>query len=114
MPPVAFLLLALNVPITVQETAGVARVAEPVTFGVPLPKGLLTDAAKLRLYGPDGKPVPADFRVVNRWWTDAATQVASIQWVHCDFFPSVTARGRASITSAPAMKSLPRRRRSSM
>ncbi len=47
MPPVAFLLLALNVPITVQETAGVARVAEPVTFGVPLPKGLLTDAPAL-------------------------------------------------------------------
>jgi hypothetical protein len=95
MPPVAFLLLALNVPITVQETAGVARVAEPVTFGVPLPKGLLTDTAKLRLYGPDGKPVAADFRVVNRWWNDAATQVASIQWVHCDFFPSVAAHGRA-------------------
>ncbi len=96
MPPIGFLLLlALDVPLTVQETAGVARVAEPVTFGVPLPKRLLTDTAKLRLYGPDGKPVAADFRVVNRWWNDAATQVASIQWVHCDFFASVPARGRS-------------------
>jgi hypothetical protein len=88
------LVLALDVPLTVQETAGVARVAEPVTFGVPLPKGLLTDTAKLRLIGPEGKPVAADFRVVNRWWNDAATQVASIQWVHCDFFASAPARGR--------------------
>src|SRR5688572_22034468 len=95
MPPIALLLLALNVPLTVQETAGVARVAEPVTFGVPLPKGLLTDTAKLRLYGPGDKPVAADFRVVNRWWNDAASQVASIQWVHCDFFASVPARERA-------------------
>jgi hypothetical protein len=95
MPPIGMLLvLALDVPLTVQETAGVARVAEPVTFGVPLPKGLLTDTAKLRLIGPEGKPVAADFRVVNRWWNDAATQAASIQWVHCDFFASAPARGR--------------------
>src|SRR5687767_6675802 len=95
MPPLALLLLALDVPLTIQETAGVARNAEPVTFGVPLPKGLLTDTAKLRLFGADGKPVAADFRVVNRWWSDTPNQVASIQWVHCDFFASAPARGRA-------------------
>lgn len=86
---------ALDVPLTVEETAGVARVAEPVTFGVPLPKGLVRDIASLRLFGPDGKPVPADFRVVNRWWDDAAVQVASVQWVHGDFFADVAAGGRA-------------------
>lgn len=109
MPPFAFLmLLGLDVPLTVQETAGKARVAEPVTFGVPLPKGMMRDTAKLRLYGPDGKPVAADFRVVNRWWNDAASQVPSIQWVHADFFASVPARGtaiyhlRADDNTAPA------------
>jgi hypothetical protein len=45
--------------------------------------------------GPQGKPVPAAFRAVNRWWADAATQVASIQWVHGDFFADVPASGRA-------------------
>jgi hypothetical protein len=94
MLPLA-LLLALDVPLTVQETAGVAREAEPVTFGVPLPKGLLTDAARLRLYDASGRPVAADFRVVNRWWSDTPNQVASIQWVHCDFLASALARGRA-------------------
>ena len=103
MPPIGLLLLlGLDVPLTVQETAGVARIAEPVTFGVPLPKGLLTDTAKLRLYGPEGKPVAADFRVVNRWWSDAATQVASIQWVHCDFFASVARPRPRRVPSAHA------------
>ncbi|MCW5978520.1 MAG: hypothetical protein KIT09_10605 [Bryobacteraceae bacterium] len=86
---------ALDVPLTVEETAGIARVSEPVTFGVPLPEGLVREISRLRLYGPGGKLVPADFRVVNRWWNDAAVQVASIQWVHCDFFADVAARGRA-------------------
>ncbi len=95
MPPFALLLLALDVPLTVQETAGVARVAEPVTFGVPLPKGMLTDTAKLRLHDPEGKLVAADFRVVNRWWGEAGAQVSPVQWVHCHFFANVPARGRA-------------------
>jgi hypothetical protein len=86
---------SLDVPLTVQENAGVSRNAEPVTFGVPFPKGVVRDAAALRLYGPDGKPVPADFRVVNRWWGDASTQVASAQWVHGDFFANVAAHGRS-------------------
>lgn len=86
---------ALDLPLTLEESAGVRRTAEPVTFGVPLPKGLLRDVAGLRLYGPGGKPVAADFRVVNRWWDDARVQVASIQWVHGDFFADVEAGGRA-------------------
>ncbi len=89
------LLLALDLPLTVQETAGVARASEPVTFGVPLPKGLVHDPARLRLIGPQGTPVPAAFRVVNRWWDDAATQVASIQWLHTDFLADAPARGRS-------------------
>ena len=85
----------LDVPLTVEETAGVERRNEPVTFGVPLPKGLLRETERLRLYGPDGKPVAAAFRVASRWWDDAAAQNSSIRWVHADFFPSVPARGRA-------------------
>jgi hypothetical protein len=86
---------SLDVPLTVEETAGSARVAEPVTFGVPLPKGAVRDPARLVLYGPDGKPVPAAFRVVNRWWDDTATQLPSIQWVHADFLAQVAAGARS-------------------
>jgi hypothetical protein len=84
----------LDVAVSVEETAGIAREAEPVTFGVPLPEGRIRDTSGLRLYGPDAKPVPAVFRVVSRWWNDAATQVQSIRWVHADFFADAPAGGR--------------------
>lgn len=80
----------LDLPLTVAEPAGVARTAEPVTFGVPLPHGLAMDTAGLRLFGPDGRPAPASFRVANRWTSDG-----SVQWVHCDFFADVPAGGKA-------------------
>ncbi len=83
----------LDVPLTVTDTAGVERRGEPVTFGVPLPQGLLRETERLRLYGPDGKPVPAAFRVASRWWRDAAAQNSSIRWVHADFFADVPAHG---------------------
>src|SRR5262245_58507993 len=80
----------LDVPLTVEEPAGVERQSEPVTSGVPLPRGLIRDVALLRLYAPDGRAVPAAFRVVNRWWDDG-----SVQWVHVDFLADVGAWGRA-------------------
>jgi hypothetical protein len=81
---------ALDVPVTVDEPAGIARNAEPVTFGIPLPKGLVKDTSRLRLAGPDGKLVPAEFHVVNRWWSDG-----SVQWVHTDFLADVAANGKS-------------------
>jgi len=80
----------LDVPITVSETAGLGRQSEPITFGVPLPRGLIRDVGRLRLLAPDARPVPAAFRVVNRWWDDG-----SVQWVHADFQADVASRGKA-------------------
>jgi hypothetical protein len=110
LPAAAVLLQAqsLDVPLTVEETAGVDRVGEPVTFGVPAPRGLVRDVARLRLYGPGGKPVPASFRVVSRWWDDAATQVQSIRWLHADFFADVR---RASGQSTACVCRISRRQR---
>ena len=85
---------SLDVPLLVEETAGVDRASEPVTFGIPFPKGILRDVAGLRLYNADGETVPVSFRVVNRWWDNAGTQVQSIRWVHADFFADVPARQR--------------------
>jgi hypothetical protein len=86
---------SLDVPITVEETAGARRAAEPVTFGVPLPRGLVREVARLRLFGPGGTPVPAAFRPACLWWDDAASQATSIRWVLVDFFADVEAGGRA-------------------
>ncbi|MGH9630809.1 MAG: hypothetical protein ACRD7E_21050, partial [Bryobacteraceae bacterium] len=85
---------SIDVPLTVEETAGVARKAESITFGVPLPRGALREVSQLRLYDPEGNVVPAAFRVANRWWDEAQTQVAPIQWIHGDFFADVPAGGR--------------------
>jgi len=95
----------LRVPLTVTERAGVERFDEPVTGGVPLPEGLLEDPAKLALVGPDGKPVPAQFTVANRWYPGK-----SIKWVLVDFQASLPAGGKAvyQLTDAaenPAPKS---------
>ena len=86
----ALLLLALDVPLTVQETDGVARRGEPVTFGVPLPRGLVRDTSRLRLYDAANRAVPAAFRVVNRWPDDT-----SVQWIHGDFQADAGAKARA-------------------
>lgn len=85
----------VDIPLTVEESAGVARAAEPITTGVPFLRGVMRDTSRLRLYGPDGKLVPAAFRAVNTWWDDSATQAPSAQWVHVDFFADVAAHGRA-------------------
>ncbi len=92
----------LDVPLTVAEPEGVARTGEPVTFGVPLPKGLIQNTSRLVLRGPAGNTVPSAFRVANRWPADG-----SVQWVHCDFFADVAAGNKSvyrlqlSNTSAP-------------
>ena len=70
----------LRVPLTVLDRGGCARVKEPVTSGVPLPRGLMTEVSKLTLLGPSEQPVPAQFTVATRWWPDR-----SIKWVLVDF-----------------------------
>ena len=96
----------LRVPLTVTEPAGVVRADEPVTSGVPLPKGAVTDVGRLRLVGPDGKPVPAQFRVLSRWWKGLegpkgaafANGDGSIKWVLVDFQANVAAKASAVFT----------------
>ncbi|MDD4889381.1 MAG: DUF6288 domain-containing protein [Phycisphaerae bacterium] len=81
---------ALDVPLTLVERANIARVAEPVAAGVPLPVGLMDDVGKLTLLGPDGQPVPCQFTVQTRWHPGK-----SIKWVLLDFQASVPAGGKA-------------------
>ena len=100
---------SLDVPVTVQERAGVRRTAEPVTFGVPLPKGLLRENERLRLYGPDGKPVPAAFHAASRWWEDAAGRNSSCAGSTPTFSPTWPRAAEPSTTSRSPKKPSPRR-----
>ncbi|MCG3178931.1 MAG: hypothetical protein BIFFINMI_01261 [Phycisphaerae bacterium] len=74
----------LRLQLTVAETAGVDRAAEPVTFGVPLPEGKVADPQSLWLLDADGKALPASFTVAQRWLS------GSIRWLHVHTLLSAT------------------------
>src|SRR5687767_11779110 len=59
------------------ETDG-ERQGEPVTFGVPLPRGLAHEAAGWSLVGPSGRMSTLQTRVLDRWPDQ------SIRWVLVD------------------------------
>ena len=58
---------------------GTRRRNEPVTTGVPLPRGLVFDPQRLRLIGPSGTPEPLQARPLERWAD------GSIRWALLDF-----------------------------
>lgn len=61
-----------------RSSLGVRR-AEPITVGVPLPKGACVDARHLTVVDADGSPVALQTRVLDRW-TDG-----SVRWALLDF-----------------------------
>ena len=61
---------AAELPLVVQHLSG-APVAtdeppQPVSWGVPLPRGAVATADQLRLLGPDGKALPCQFDAMAR------------------------------------------------
>jgi exo-rhamnogalacturonan lyase-like protein len=83
---------ALEVPLTVEERAGVNRVDEPVTVGLPLPKGAISRARLLELTGPGGV-VPCQFTEMARW-----SDGKSVKWVLLNFKATVAAKQKATYT----------------
>ncbi|MDD4890110.1 MAG: hypothetical protein PHU85_09285 [Phycisphaerae bacterium] len=81
---------ALDVSLTVTETAGVARTAEPVTTGVPLAKGVLKDVKSLRLVDDKGVAMPSQFRALAPW-PDGSVRVVLV-----DTQVTVPANGKAT------------------
>jgi len=80
----------LNVKLVVRESAGVARVGEPVSAGVPLPRGAVKDPGEVRLVDAAGKEVPAQCSVINRWGADQ-----SVMWLLVQSVATVPANGDA-------------------
>ena len=81
-----------KVPLNVVERAGARRINEPITTGVPLPKGALADVKNVRLLL-DGQEVPAQFRVAGRWLPDP-----SIKWLLVDLQASLNANEKKAYT----------------
>jgi hypothetical protein len=81
------------VKLTVTEEAGFDRVNEPVTMGVPLPEGLVPDAARVGLLDSAGKAVPCQAAEVARWLDGK-----SVKWVHLTWLQSVKAKATETLT----------------
>ncbi len=98
----------VRVPLTVKETAGVARTGEVVRSGVPLPRDPgVRDVQGLAVVDPQGKPVPAEFRVLARWNAGKEDASAPVQWVLVAFPASVGARGSAVYTLVTGVQNPP-------
>jgi hypothetical protein len=88
----------LSLPLEVSNWSATARTREPVSAGVPLPAGVVTDLAKLRVTDAAGKTVPAQFRPLSRWWFEKHAQGSanpSVKWVLCDFLADVPSKEKA-------------------
>jgi hypothetical protein len=68
-----------RVRLTVQEPAGVARTAWPVTSGIPFAKGALIDPQAAALFDIDGAELPLQTETLSRW------PDGSVRWLLLDF-----------------------------
>src|SRR5919109_3557285 len=77
----------LSLPIIVAEHSDIRRINEPVTVGIPLPRGGVFDPSQLVLFTEKKRPIPLQVQPLNRWFDD------SIQWALLDFEASVEPGG---------------------
>ncbi|MFW6107061.1 MAG: hypothetical protein ACOC8A_00070 [bacterium] len=85
-------LAELDLPLVVQEVAGVDRIGDVCSSGVPLPHGLLAEPEGIALFGPEGRPVPAQFRVLERWRDEGRSKGdGSVKWLLVSFFADAKA-----------------------
>jgi hypothetical protein len=82
----------LAVPLVITEYDGIRRVNEPVTVGIPLPKGQLYDPADLALYNASNERVPLQSEVLA-CWSDG-----SVQWLLLDFLADIAPRTTGAYT----------------
>jgi hypothetical protein len=80
------------VTLTVEDEAGVGRVNEPITMGVPLPEGKVTATTQLYLTDAAGKRIPAQVTAVAKWLDGK-----HVKWVHVTWNQSVPAKGKAQV-----------------
>jgi hypothetical protein len=66
------------VPLTIEETAGIARVDEPAQGGIPLPAGKVRTIKNIRVLAPDKKTeVNSQLKQIG-WWYDGSVKWALI------------------------------------
>jgi hypothetical protein len=91
-----------QIELTVGEPTDAGRDGWPVRSGVPLPQGLLSDPAAVRLLDASGAEVPVQAQA-TAWWPDGI----SVQWLLLDFFaqtmPDAEARYTLEVNASPGV-----------
>ena len=80
----------LTASLLVGEQAGIRRVNEPVTVGLPFAQGMVFDPACLTLWGTDDRELPLQVCTIARWSDD------SVKWLLLDFQADVEANSQTS------------------
>lgn len=75
----------MDIAFTIEERDGIDRIKEPVTVGIPFPKGFTNDFSKLYLFNDDNQAIPSQFQPLA-YWVDQ-----SIKWVLSDFQVNIQA-----------------------
>jgi hypothetical protein len=76
---------SFQVPLTVEERAGVERVATPLTAGVPFAQGTIYSDQDVQIAG-----LPGQFTALSSW------PDGSVKWLLCDVQADVSANGQAT------------------
>ena len=82
----------VTLPIVITEYDGIKRVNEPVTVGIPLPKGLVFNPVNIALYDSSNERIPLQSEVLA-CWSDG-----SVQWVLLDFLANVAPKATVAYT----------------
>ncbi len=84
----------LDAPIKVVNYQDVARVNEPVTGGIPIPREAgIYSTESLEIVDPGGNPVPSQFVVTARWGGSPEDASKPIKWVLATFFVNLSEKG---------------------
>jgi hypothetical protein len=85
----------------ITESDGIQRINEPVTVGIPLPKGQVFDPTQMALYNVCDERIPTQSEVLARW------SDGSVQWVLLDFLVNATPKTTAAYTLKDCAESVP-------
>jgi hypothetical protein len=78
--------LKFSIPLVIEELAGINRLNEPVTVGIPFPQGVLSDVGNLIIIDSTGNRIPLQAEILATWPDSSA------KWVLMDFQVSVKSR----------------------
>ena len=81
---------SLSIPLRIESPVPLGPACQPVTVGVPLPKGALNDPGSLRLADETGRALPVQTEVLARW------SDGSIRWLLVDFLLDESLAGSSS------------------